>query len=471
MNPNKKTSPKTKPTFAGNLGTGTPAANDTAYNDLRRATLTALLWEDTAYKSGAQLFKEIDALITKVSTAQLSTLILELRKDSKLRHTPLYLIVKGMQTHKNLNVSELIPSVCTRVDMIADMVALYWMLNPKRANGKNASLPKQMRLGIAEVFAKVNEYSLAKYNNKDREVKLRDVLFLTHPKVSQTQQLLLDKLAKNTLATPDTWEVELSASKDKKLSWTRLLTEKKLGALAFLRNLRNMVNAGVEKQLVSNYFTVIDNQMLMPQNYLTAIKSAPEFKSSIESLMLRNFANVPKLAGHTVLLVDVSGSMGSLSSEYNSTNRLDLAVMSALLAVNLCENITVIATAGSDRERKGAHKIISNPSKSFDLFNQIEKTRMEIGQGGIFTRQAIDFVKENVKGVDRIMVFSDSEDCDRENTVPTLFAKNNYIINVAPSSKGINYNNKWTAEINGMSDKFIQYVMALEGVKVFVGED
>ena len=38
------------------------------------------------------------------------------------------------------------------------------------------------------------------------------------------------ELANNTLASPDTWEVELSAGKDKKETFTRLLTEKKLAA-------------------------------------------------------------------------------------------------------------------------------------------------------------------------------------------------------------------------------------------------
>ena len=47
------------------------------------------------------------------------------------------------------------------------------------------------------------------------------------------------------LAAPDTGEVALSAGKDKREVWERLFAERKLGAIALLRNLRNMRAAGV----------------------------------------------------------------------------------------------------------------------------------------------------------------------------------------------------------------------------------
>jgi len=53
-------------------------------------------------------------------------------------------------------------------------------------------------------------------------------------------------LVAGELATPDTWEVALSAgaSVDKREAWERLLAENKLGAQALLRNLRNMAEPG-----------------------------------------------------------------------------------------------------------------------------------------------------------------------------------------------------------------------------------
>jgi hypothetical protein len=45
-------------------------------------------------------------------------------------------------------------------------------------------------------------------------VTLRDVLFLTRPKPSKDRESLFKRLADKQLATPDTWEVGLSAAKN-----------------------------------------------------------------------------------------------------------------------------------------------------------------------------------------------------------------------------------------------------------------
>jgi 60 kDa SS-A/Ro ribonucleoprotein len=89
---------------------------------------------------------------------------------------------------------------------------------------------------------------LAKYNGGQKVVKLRDALRMTRPKPADLDQAgLWRKLVKGELATPDTWEVELSKGGDKKASWSRLLAENKLGGLAILRNVRNMTKAGVKE--------------------------------------------------------------------------------------------------------------------------------------------------------------------------------------------------------------------------------
>ncbi len=81
-------------------------------------------------------------------------------------------------------------------------------------------------------------------------VRLRDVLFLSHAKPNDAEQAeLWKRLIDGQLATPDTWEVALSAAggdaAGKRETWERLLAERKLGALALLRNLRNMYEARV----------------------------------------------------------------------------------------------------------------------------------------------------------------------------------------------------------------------------------
>ncbi len=57
-----------------------------------------------------------------------------------------------------------------------------------------------------------------------KEVKLRDVLFLSHAKPKDAAQAAVwKKLVENTLGPPDTWEVVLSAGKDKRGNFKRLI--------------------------------------------------------------------------------------------------------------------------------------------------------------------------------------------------------------------------------------------------------
>jgi 60 kDa SS-A/Ro ribonucleoprotein len=74
-------------------------------------------------------------------------------------------------------------------------------------------------------------------------VKLRPVLFLFHAKPKDAEQAAVwKKLVENTLEPHDTWEVALSAGKDKRENFERLLREGKLGGPAVLRNLRLPLN-------------------------------------------------------------------------------------------------------------------------------------------------------------------------------------------------------------------------------------
>lgn len=144
--------------------------------------------------------------------------------------------------HK-LFVGDILPKIITRADMLTDFLVIYWR------NGKQP-LTNQIKKGLAASFHNFNEYQFAKYD-RNGAIKLRDVMFLCHPKANdETEQELFDKIASRTLKTPDTWEVALSSGADKKETWTRLIEENKLGSLAMLRNLRNMMDVLVDKKVI-----------------------------------------------------------------------------------------------------------------------------------------------------------------------------------------------------------------------------
>ena len=457
MRINKKAEDHRKDSFvrlAG--GYGPHAAVQGAAALLRRSVMANLLWENVAYEDGVSVVDNIKALIPQVDPHQVFSIAIEARLKQKLRHVPL-LIAREMarhDTHKGL-VSELLPHIITRADQLTEFMALYWQ------DGK-CPVSKQVKLGLANAFENFNEYAFAKYD-RNTEIKLRDVMFLVHPRPPQGKEELYKKLAEGTLAVPDTWEVSLSAGKDKKETWERLINERKLGALAFMRNLRNFGEAKVDSKVILNGFETINPGWLLPINYIAAAKAAPKWEREIETLMFRGFEQLPKLSGYSIFVVDVSGSMDCALSAKSDFTRIDVACAMTMLAAEMCSRISVYVTAGSDGARQHKTEFVK-PRRGFALADDIKDTYNHMGGGGIFTRQCLEYIKKFETDVpDRIIIFSDSQDCDwPHKRTPAPFGVKNYIIDVSANSRGINYAGLWDAEISGWSEHFMSYIAAFE---------
>lgn len=437
-------------------GQGMSAAKQTDEQALRRCVMSCLLWEDIAYTDGTSAANSIKGLVGKVSPETVARIAIEARTEQKLRHVPLLICreMAGLSTHKHL-VADTLSQVIMRPDELTEFLAIYWADNGRK------TLSGQVKKGLAKAFGKFNEYQLAKYNRKE-SVSLKDVLFLCHAKPKDLEQdLLWKRLINNTLAIPDTWEVTLSGGQDKVSAWTRLISERKLGAFAFLKNLRNMQQVGVPDLVIREGLNNLKVDMLLPIDFLKAEKYAPNYSGELEGAMFKCAAQWPKLDGHTVFVVDVSGSMQSNLSGKSEFTRMDAAASMAVLAREMCQSVSIYATAGSDPKSIHQTERVSGV-RGFALADRILKTKMRLGGGGIFTRQCLDYIKTQESSVDRIIVFSDSQDCDRVNKVPQPFGKYNYIVDVSNHKHGINYNGVWTAEISGWSESFLKFIASME---------
>ena len=460
VNPNTKPKPKADANVRLAGGAGMDAAIQKPIALLRRVVLANLLWEDNAYVDGEATAAAIKRLIPLCRAEDVAILTEEARLVQKLRHTPLFLAAEMCKYKETKEyVPSVLPRIITRADMLTDFLAIYW-------NKKKTPIAKCAKKGLAEAFHNFNEYKFAKYD-RNSAIKLRDVMFLVHPKPrNEYETALFAKIASRTLDVPETWEVMLSAGKDKKATWTKLIEEGKIGGLAMLRNLRNMVQAGVDKKVIEKGLSELKSSMLLPMNFLQAADNAPEFKRQIEDAMIESYKNLPKLPGRTLFIVDVSGSMGASYSSKSKYNRMDAAAAMAMLASNQCEDFELVCTAGSDSMCLHKTKHIQYPSKGFDIISQIKGTYRDLGGGGIFTRQCLEWCKENLgSDFDRIIIFSDSQDCDRLNKkLPSPFGKYNYIVDVSSEQRGICYKGIWTAEITGFSENFLTFIAGYEGL-------
>jgi hypothetical protein len=450
--------------LAGGYGTYAAVQNPEAL--LRRTVMACLLWENLAYESGGDTVAQIRNLVPQVEPLVVFDIADKARNEQGLRHVPLLLAYEmtKYENHKGL-VGDLLPRVIKRPDQITDYLSIYWQ------DGKRP-LSAQSKIGLAQSFHGFDAYQLAKWSQKDKQIKLRDALRLVHPTPRNKEEAALwGQLKDGTLPVPDTWEVALSTGKDKKATWERLIRERKLGANAFLKNLRNMEGAGVDRDVIMYGFTSVNPRWLLPIDYIAAAKAVPRWEQMIEQLMLKGLEKAPKLHGRTVFVVDTSGSMGTHISSMSQYRRIDVALAMAMLAREVCDDITIYATAGNDGARAHATGLVPS-RRGFGLGQAILGTAGKLGGGGIFTRQCLEYIRGQERGdIDRIMIFSDSQDCDwPDKRIPAPFGEFNYIIDVSANSRGINYDGVWTAEVSGWSQHFIKYVLAYEGNAVQQGE-
>lgn len=424
--------------------------------ELRRSVMACMLWEDSFYESGESIADRICALVPKCTPEDVRILALEARTEMKLRHVPLMLAVAMCRSEKHRkHVAATLEAVIQRPDELSEFLALYW-------KDKRCPIAAQAKKGLARAFQKFNEYSLQKYNG-DNAIKLRDVLFLVHAKPKdKEQERIWKRLVKDELKTPDTWETQLSAGKDKKKTWERLIREEKLGALALLRNLRNMQEADVDMDKIRGALEVMDVSRVLPFRFVAAAKHAPKLEAEIDAAMLRSCAQLPKLRGKTIVILDVSGSMysaGNVSKRSDMTRAYAACALGAILRER-CETPCIYATAGSDARR--IHKTELVPARrGMALVEAIHGMSAPLGGGGIFLKQVLDYVKKKEHRAERIVVFTDEQDCDTSYdgrpAKAKPFGEYNYLINVSNEKNGIGYGPNWV-HLDGFSEAVIDFI-------------
>lgn len=406
---------------------------------LVRMTMAHMLFEKQFYVDGEDSYQALQKLVTQVSPEFVASVAKKARSEFKLRHVPLALM-RGLAKNGTLKAQDL-ADVIQRADEMPEFLSLYWK------EGKQP-ISNQVKKGLALAFGKFNEYQLAKWDKNSAAISIRDTLFLSHPKpANQEQEALFKRVANKELVTPDTWETELSAGADKRVTFTRLMREKKLGALAFLRNLRNMRDAGVLDAEIRAYGSLVNVERVLPFRFLAAARIVPQYEDMLEEMMFRALAAMPKLKGKTVLLVDISGSMfGTKVSEKSDLDRFDAACALAIMARELCEDVEIFSFSNST--------IRVAPRRGFALAEAIKNSQHA---GGTDLRQAIQHVNAAVASFDRCICFTD----EQSSTAPDkIKSDKNYVLNVGTYQNGIN-NYEWLT-VTGFSEAVFNYIQAYE---------
>jgi hypothetical protein len=240
------------------------------------------------------------------------------------------------------------------------------------------------------------------------------------------------------------------------------LAEGKLGYMALLRNLRNMSEAGVDDDLITNAILACKGaHRVLPFRYVAAARACPRFEPALDQALVASIAEAAPLPGKTVIVVDVSVSMNDGLSARSELTRLDAA---AALASVVPGDVRVFTFSfrGARYGRQGWQHDGKTP-----VLVEVPPRRGMSGVDAVINSQersgtflGLAVTEANAIPHDRLIVITDEQSHDK---VPEPVSDKAYMINVASNKNGVGYG-KWT-HLDGFSEAVIKWIQAYEANK------
>ena len=366
--------------------------------------LTSLFNENKYYGDNSKDLVNTVRKILKTDAKFIANLCIYARNEIHLR-TISHVLVSELS--KSVVGKEYVRKTLNRVverpDDMTEILAYY-------INTYGKPVPNSIKKGLADGFAKFDEYQLAKYN-RDNAVKLRDILCLVHPKAKDEKQNdLWKRLLENRLETPVTWETELSKKGNTREVWEKLIDENKIGYMAMMRNLRNIIKSGASNLDRVYEFLTDENRVLknkqLPFRYYNAYKvlknegiGTSKIYDALEIAIKTSTGNIGRLGGKTLISADVSGSMNSHVSAKSDLTCAEIAVLMLSIANYICEE-TITTTFDNSLYQcnlSTQNGIIANASS------------IKVNGGCTDITLPIRYLLDKKIFVDRIIILSDNE--------------------------------------------------------------
>lgn len=327
-------------------------------------------------------------------------------------------------------------NVVVRVDDMTEILAYY------QAKHGRKPVPNALKRGLRDAFGKFDGYQLAKYRGERRDIKLVDVVNLVHPEPTDRNREALRQLVEGTLRSTETWESKLSQAgqqaeygmdkaEQKAEAWGQMVRSRKIGYMALVRNLRNIVQDAPEvvdevcEMLVQP--ELVRKSRMLPFRFVTArdelekIEAAgaeQKFKLFFWTVMVQErtksaeaatkvlralnraaelaLANVPRLDGKTLVVVDESGSMTGWGDKKDKPIEIASLFAAVLMKVNPGADLMMFAS-------DARYVDVSARSSMLMLQKQI---RGKAISGGTNFNAVFDRAREKY---DRIVILSDMQ--------------------------------------------------------------
>lgn len=440
---------------------GAPAYTVNAEFELASIVLTSFC-EAQYYRGANATIMRIQELVKQCKAKYVAKLAIYARKEIGMRsitHVLASILAPRLSSKKW--AKEFYYQIVKRPDDMSEIIAYH-----KQTDNK---LSAAMKKGFARKLSELDEYQVSKYKMETKEWKLVDIVNLLHPKATEP----LTALINGTIKSPETWEVnytrigqmnnlsESDKAKAKIAFWKEIIQNKKLGYMALLRNLRNMLDLDDINLAKTAYEALIDdkairNSLVLPFRFTSAyteiMKVESRYKSHIISgitiAMDKAANNIPKFEGSTAVILDTSGSMRGKPSE--------IASVFAAMLVHDNPNVDLVMFSNTAKYAE------YNPHDSILSLSQ----SLKFAGGGTNFSAALEALN---KPYDRIILLSDMQSwigydvkscynkyCKKYGVRPFFYSFDlqGYGSTLLPESKVI--------ELSGFSEKILELIHILE---------
>lgn len=450
-----------------NMAGGAAYTRDSIKQDIATTILSSMLNGNSFYESEKDRLNRIESMISDEKLAEFTAKAMvyartvgNLRSISHFMATILAENVKGSTFLRPALVKTF-----TRPDDLTETLSLW--------NSRNDSnIPNVLRRAFKDSLETFDNYRLKKYAGEKRAVKLRDVVKIARP--VPTEKADFKALIEGTLPNIDTAQTVNAGStgSERASNYKAMLKERKLGYMAALKNIRNILNAGADAETIEMLCSLFENEKAclnskcLPFRFTDAYREIKDLNfdrflikkliSSVEvgfKISARNTGLVED-GQKIAILLDESGSMGD---RQGSPFEVGKTLMAAMLTGLNTDN--AIGYCWSDYSRE-----VSVNGSPFEF---IDKTRTT--GGGTNLAGAFKGLMDSKTKVDVIVIFTDMQ----QNYFSGGYSGDiNVMVNnyksISPNVKILFWNlqgysggtplklNKDILEVSGYSDKILE---------------
>lgn len=364
-----------------------------AESELFLLAATNMVGEDTFYERAADRDARFAALVHQVTStnpAFVAGLVPYLRTTMLMRSAAVVMAAEFVAAG-GPHGRAVVGSALQRADEPAEMLG-YWLT----VHGRN--VPMAVKRGVADAARRLyTERAALRYDGVSRQVRMADVIELTHPRPRDDRQSALfrwlldrrhhddavaDRLRLPVLAASASLDAVAprdrravlrhrpTAVADAGVSWERLSgwlpggmdaeawthAIPSMGVMALVRNLRNFDEASIGDDAVEAVIAKITDAgevakaRLFPYQVWAAYKHAPSdnWKRALGRTLDHTVANIPAL-DRTLVVIDTSSSMTATVSGRSTVSRVEVAAVMAMATARRATDVDVVIFGDTNR--------------------------------------------------------------------------------------------------------------------------